>query len=74
MIVGGYTLDLYCDEKNCEHEYDPHWNPRQYTGERGSSCRAQARRDGWLLNRLHQGSARCPNCGRKPDEGGEEKL
>ena len=65
MIVGGYTLDLYCDRKDCVHAYNPEWNPREYIGEHGSSCRAQARRDGWLLSRVHDGGATCPECKHK---------
>ena len=73
MIVGGYTLDLYCDEKDCKHEYDPRWHPVQYVGELGSRCRKQARQDGWLLSRDEK--TKCPDCMRIPalDEGGEEK-
>jgi len=66
VIIGGYTLDLYCDRKDCEHAYDHEWNPRQCTGEHGSSCRAQARRDGWLLSRAYDGGATCPDCRQKP--------
>ena len=60
MIVGGYTLDLYCDREACQHRNDANWNPRQYTAELGSRCRSDARRDGWLLTR--DGKAYCPNC------------
>ena len=71
MIVGGYTLDLYCDLKDCVHRYDPNWHPAQYVAELGTSCRKQARQDGWLLSR--DGTAMCADCRREPDEGEEEK-
>ena len=57
MIVGGYVLDIYCDNEDCPH--GSYWWPRHYTGEFGSTCRKRARRDGWLLN---AGRTLCPNC------------
>ena len=66
MIVGCYSLDLYCDAAGCT-------NPRpymsdggrgplaQYTAETGGACRKQARDDGWRLN-LRNGTAKCPQC------------
>jgi len=59
VIVGSYTLDLYCDREDCVHAHSTDWNPREYIGEYGSKCRAQARRDGWLLSRA---GAVCPDC------------
>lgn len=63
MIVGGYSLDLYCDKENHEHL----WNefPHKYTGEFGSDCRAQARRDGWKLKAY---VAICPKCAKKEEK------
>lgn len=63
--IGGYTLDLYCAQKDCPHKYALGWNPREYTGEYGATCRAQARRDGWLLpgfGRLYNTPTKCPDC------------
>ena len=67
MIVGGYTLDLYCDHpRHAEHSYaiKNETHPDQYTGETGSECRAKARRRGWKLD-LREGQAICPYCGEK---------
>jgi hypothetical protein len=66
MIVGGYTLDLYCD---CPTHVDTYKEfPDQYYGERGSKCRSQARRMGWKLSwKTGIGIAICPKCsGKKP--------
>lgn len=67
MMVGCYTLDLYCDNESTEHEhsgtsYDEF--PHQFTGEIASECRAKARRAGWQLN-LRTGKAICPKCAGK---------
>lgn len=65
MIVGCYTLDLYCDRQGKHpdgiHAFEEF--PHQYTHEFGSVCRARARRAGWLLGR--DGSALCPKCSGK---------
>jgi len=53
MIVGCYTLDLYCENSNgwgCNPD-KPESDPDQYTAELGSRCRRAARKDGWLLKR-----------------------
>lgn len=68
MIAGCYSLDLYCE--NSDHKSrtwpDKHghaWGefPHQYTDERGSVCRAMARKAGWKLDR-RAGTALCPKC------------
>jgi len=66
MIVGCYTLDLYCDNKPA-HQYlwisdymsDGKF-PVQFIGERGCDCRQQARKAGWKL--MRDGRALCPRC------------
>lgn len=58
MIVGGYTLDLYCDRESPTHLFQEF--PHQYTGENGPACRRLARRHGWRLKR--NGEAICPKC------------
>lgn len=58
MIVGGYTLDLYCDKESNQHEYDEF--PDTYADEFGSTCRRRARESGWILKR--NGTAICPKC------------
>lgn len=74
-ITGGYTLDLYCDNLNIEpgdisdgvhsfgYRIEDH-SQAQYVGERGESCRNQARRAGWKL-KVSTGSAICPVCNGK---------
>ena len=67
MIVGGYSLDLYCENylhnaptfpDEAGHSFSEF--PHQYTDELGSVCRRNARRAGWLLTR--SGKAYCPKC------------
>ena len=70
MIVGGYTLDLYCDVPGgCPRNttiapvlppdgvVSAANSPVEYIDEFGSRARAAARRDGWLLKR--DGRAYC---------------
>jgi hypothetical protein len=61
VIVGGYTLDLYCDVmlEDWQHSYD--YGKDQITGETGGECRRRARRIGWRLD-LKSGTATCPTC------------
>lgn len=69
MIIGGYELQLYCDNAksgefgtvrdNIGHSHAEF--PHYYTGETGSNCRKMARRDGWELN-LKAHVAFCPKC------------
>lgn len=60
MIVGGYTLDLYCDNEQA-HGVKGVYN--EYVHEFGATCRAMARKDGWKLT--PEGKAYCPLCGGK---------
>lgn len=59
MIVGCYTLALYCDNKEGAHEYREF--PHEFTNEFGTVCRANARRAGWKLD-TKTGRAWCPKC------------
>lgn len=63
MIVGCYTLDLYC-----ENQDDPRhkWNafPVQITGETFNGCAWKARKAGWMINRK-TGICLCPLCSGK---------
>lgn len=67
MIVGCYTLDLYCDvplddwRHRVNTGYTRGYGVAQYTGKTGSGCRVQARYDGWKLD-LAAGTATCPTC------------
>lgn len=66
MIDGAYTLELYCDNRETEHDWAKF--PYEYVGERGTDCRRRARRDGWLFKR--NGKVFCPKCSGKgkPEE------
>jgi hypothetical protein len=61
MIVGGYTLDLYCDDPD---HVPVHGESHQFFTEEGSQARRKARKAGWMLN-LRDGVARCPACAKK---------
>jgi hypothetical protein len=61
MQVGGYTLDLYCDGINENHEYKEF--PHQFIDEHGSKCRKAAHRAGWKF--LRSGETLCPKCSGK---------
>ena len=73
MIVGGYALDLYCDnemESGTRQERFEHTGSDMFPGpgratythdESGSKARAAARRNGWKLD-LENGRALCPVC------------
>lgn len=65
MIVGCYSLDLYCEKAAAGvHSHHPHHvsgSPAQFTGETGGECRAQARKKGWHLD-LANGRAICHKC------------
>lgn len=66
MIVGGYSLDLYCDCISQAHRFEEF--PHQFYAETGGNAREQARRKGWRL--YPSGHAACPECaaaGIKPD-------
>ncbi len=62
VIVGCYTLDLYCDNSSSDnnHTYDEF--PHIYTNEVGSICRKLARMDGWFIGKEKQ---LCPKCSGK---------
>ncbi len=66
MIVGGYALDLYCENEN-DSKYTHQYNefPHRYAYELGSTCRRMARKDGWLLSRNR---AICPKCRKNKKE------
>lgn len=66
MIVGCYTLDLYCETEGCPmsrctRSGEDMRAPASYNDELGSTCRRRARRDGWRLD-LREGTALCPKC------------
>lgn len=55
MIVGGYTLDLYCDddEERCGAQ-------ASIGGIDSASCRKKAREWGWVIND-NERKCYCPN-------------
>ena len=63
MWVGGYTLDLYCDNRS-----DPVYHsvydefPKQYYHEHGCVCRHNARKAGWIISAT---KTLCPKCSGK---------
>ena len=59
MIVGGYTLNMYCDNPDCPHDGDSYWWPKEFIGDRGGKCRAEARVAGWKMDREY---TLCPAC------------
>jgi hypothetical protein len=64
MIVGCYTMDLYCDNRGETHieEMQIHGHdkwPIQYTGHTEGKCKHKARQDGWRLGKEKQ---LCPVC------------
>jgi len=66
-IVGCYQLHLYC-VNGCDDLY----LPVEYTGATGGQCRAEARRDGWLI-RVSQNYAVCPKCRKKSAQPQEQE-
>ena len=55
MIVGGYTVHLYCDHPQADWKC----GHGEYTGHNEAQCFKQARKDGWVI-RLTDRTARCP--------------
>lgn len=61
MIVGGYSLHLYCDAAEWgdpPHTYSEF--PHEFTGETYGECAKKARKRGWVLRRDR--TAVCPKC------------
>jgi hypothetical protein len=70
MIVGCYTLDLYCDNPFHLDVYGEF--PDQYFDEYGSVCMRQARNRGWLFTKDKNTGERiaiCPRCSGKKKKG-----
>ncbi len=67
MIVGCYSLQLYCqysEEPGCPYRYSR--EPAQFGAgcETGAKAREQARRRGWVLDRKAM-TAVCPACAKR---------
>ena len=83
MIVGGYSLHLYCDHEYADPEEQykhmglseyPGPGRAEFTGETGGEARQAARKRGWVLD-LKNGKAFCPDCvkaGRHSEKGHPE--
>jgi len=71
MIVGCYSLDLYCDnfdiaKNQAEDRYGHRYNdfPHQFTGFSRAECVRNARRRGWIVN-ISGNKAYCPDCAKR---------
>lgn len=69
MIVGCYTLDVYCESpvKICQDQRSPVFRYKcfgQFTGQTERECRAKAKRAGWVLR---DGRVRCPPCAKSEE-------
>ena len=62
MIVGCFTLDLYCDNPSNDNNHEYKEFPHQYTGETRAICYRKARKQGWLIGRT---KCYCPKCSGK---------
>ena len=52
MIVGCYSMDLYCDSDG-EHDYDAHM--RTFNGRTEIGCIRKAHKAGWLVRKGRSG-------------------
>lgn len=76
MIVGCYTLDLYCKntltggakEHTCARSPYEANEPGQWTGRTYTICRAAARKDGWRFD-PNDADVTCPWCTRAAKPG-----
>jgi hypothetical protein len=64
VIVGGYTLHLYCDAPGHVRQAHAGGPDAESCAETGARCRAMARKAGWKLDRK-AGRAICPKCRRR---------
>lgn len=62
MIVGGYTMHLYCDNDETRHPSKLHG--KAYYGRTFTGCARQARQDGWFIEK-RAGRVICPMCRKK---------
>ena len=63
MIIGGYSLDLYCDTDNPKHNEQRNFGNDKISvgGNTQADAVRVARRAGWIIN-WKTGEARCPIC------------
>jgi hypothetical protein len=68
MIVGCYSLELYCENQpdrqkpDSVHGYEEF--PSVYAAQRREDCERAARKDGWMINNK-TGVCLCPKCSGK---------
>ncbi len=70
MIVGCYSIDLYCDNKESKTCLDTKniWFGAQYTEYIESRCLKKAKADGWVIKNKNDEGIRevyCPLCKKK---------
>lgn len=58
MIVGCYSMDLYCDVKDA---FGCRAYPGQFTGRTESECIRKARKAGWRVVKNGSPDVACPN-------------
>lgn len=73
MIVGGYSLHLYCDCEGHINDYEraqqagrQTWEQNshdigEFTGHSRAECVKAARSDGWVID-ITSGRCKCPTC------------
>jgi hypothetical protein len=63
MIVGVYSLDLYCENENHVPRFPGDDRPGlgEFLGRTRSQCARQARKLGWVIN-FKTGKCHCPEC------------
>lgn len=66
MIVGCYSMDLYCDAENCpdrSHRIGSVY--AQLIGRYERECLREARKLGWKFSKSHPRKAFCPTCAKR---------
>ncbi len=58
LIVGCYSLHLYCENRPCKGGA---FRPAEYTRRTETMCLREARRDGWKVDK-RTGQSECPAC------------
>ncbi len=68
MIVGGYSLHLYCDHPRHKELHPTHFTSldADYSGYTEVDCKRQARNDGWTFSRDYK--CYCKTCRNLPRE------
>jgi hypothetical protein len=71
VIVGCYTMHLYCDHAgHVSHRGGYH---DEYTGQTAGACRKEARQEGWLFD-LDHNTVYCHDCQRVALRDKRQKL